>query len=63
MSESLFGEDSPEIKMQRVQWGINGRGLHSFTFPLNVSAFCGVGGSFRDCLWGIYGVLGGIRRC
>jgi len=24
-----------------------GRGLHSFTFRLNVSAFCGIGGAFR----------------
>ena len=24
-----------------------GRGLHSSTFRLNVSAFCGIGGAFR----------------
>jgi len=27
-----------------------GRGLHSFTFQLNVSAFCGMGGALRDSL-------------
>ena len=26
-----------------------GRGLHSSTFRLNVSAFCGIGGAFRGC--------------
>jgi hypothetical protein len=40
---------------------IRGRGLHSSTFRLNVrSAFCGIGGAFRDCL-GI--VLRVFRRC
>jgi len=28
-------------------------GLHSLTFPLNVSAFCGTGGAFRGCLGGV----------
>jgi len=27
-------------------------GLHSSTFRLNVSAFCGTGGAFRGCLGG-----------
>jgi len=27
-----------------------GRGLHSSTFQLNVSAFCGIGGAFRGCI-------------
>ena len=30
-----------------------GRGLHSFTFQLNVSASCGTGGEFRGCLGGV----------
>ena len=25
------------------------RGLHSFTFQLNISAFCGIGGVFIGC--------------
>ena len=43
------------------------RGLHSCTFWLNVSAFCGIGGAFRGCrgvfsrfsgvLWGVKGVF------
>ena len=34
-----------------------GRGLHSSTFRLNLSAFCGIGGAFRGCL-GVLGMLG-----
>ena len=37
------------------------RGLHTFTFQLNVSAFYGIGGLFGGCLWGVSGVLAGIR--
>jgi hypothetical protein len=32
------------------------RGLHSFTFQLNVSAFCGVGGAYRGYIGGVKGV-------
>jgi len=39
------------------------RGLHSSTFRLNVSAFCGTGGAFRGCLRSVWEVLGGIRGC
>jgi hypothetical protein len=28
---------------------VGGRGLHSSTFRLNVSAFCGIGGAFSGC--------------
>jgi len=35
------------------------RGLHSFTFQLNMSAFCETGGVFRGCL----GVSRGIKGC
>jgi hypothetical protein len=27
--------------------GVHGRGLHSSTLPLNISAFCETGGAFR----------------
>jgi len=33
--------------------GAHGRGLHSSTFRLNVSAFCGIGGAFRGCSGGV----------
>jgi len=36
------------------------RGLHSFTFQINVSAFCGIGGIYRVCLRGAQGVQGGV---
>jgi len=29
---------------------VSGRGSHSFTFQLNLSAFHGIGGAFRGCL-------------
>jgi len=44
---------------------IGGRGLHSFTVQLNVSAFCGIGGALKGCLGGVrgcWGVLGGVSK-
>jgi hypothetical protein len=31
----------------------SGRGLHLFTFQLNLNAFCGTGGACRGCLGGV----------
>jgi hypothetical protein len=31
----------------------SGRGLHSSTFRLNVSAFCGIGGALNNCVGGV----------
>ena len=43
--------------------GLAGRDLHSSTFQLNVSAFCGIGGA-RGIVWGLFcGCLGGVRGC
>jgi hypothetical protein len=39
------------------------RGLHSFTFQLNLSAFWGIGGARRGCVARVKGMLGGVRRC
>jgi len=39
---------------------VPGRGLHSFTFQLNVSAFCGIQGALRVCLGVLLRVF---RRC
>jgi hypothetical protein len=39
-----------------VQAWVRGRGLHSSTFQLNVSAFCGIGCAFRGCVRGVQGV-------
>ena len=33
-----------------------GRGVHSSTFQLNLSATCGIGGAFRGCLGVVQGV-------
>jgi hypothetical protein len=38
-----------------------GRGSHSSTFRLNLSAFCGKGGALGGCLGGVQGVSGVIR--
>ena len=38
-----------------------GRSLHSSTFRLNMSVFCGIGGAFRNCLGGVQEVSMGIR--
>jgi hypothetical protein len=35
-------------KFRKVLRMIPGRGCHSLTFHLNVSAFCGIGVAFRD---------------
>jgi hypothetical protein len=40
--------------------GVVGRGLHSFTSQLNLSALCGIGGARRDCVARVKGVLGGV---
>ena len=42
---------------------VAGRGLHSSTFWLNVSAFCGIGGASRGCFEGIEEVSGVTRGC
>ena len=40
-----------------------GRGLHSSTFRLNVSAFCGIGGASTGSSGGVQEVLEGISGC
>ena len=41
-----------------VQRGTPGRGLHSSTFRLNISAYWGIGGAFEGCLGGVRSVRG-----
>jgi hypothetical protein len=40
--------------------GARGRGLHSLTSQLNLSAFNGMGGARMDCVARVKGVLGGV---
>ena len=42
------------------QDAVIGRGLHSSTFQLNLSALYGIGGERRDCVAHVKGVLGGV---
>ena len=39
---------------------VHGRGLHSFTFQLNFSAFCVKRGTCRGC-FGVLGMLGDVE--
>jgi hypothetical protein len=39
-----------------------GRGLHSSTFRINVSVFCGIWGAFRSCL-GVFSWCQGLLDC
>ena len=43
--------------------GVDGRGIHSFTFQLNVSAFCDVGGCVEGLSRGCLAVEGGVMVC
>jgi len=46
--ETLFGAGRGVGEGGKYGGGdVSGRGLHSFTFQLNVSAFCGTGGASR----------------
>ena len=40
---------------------LKGRGLHSSTFQLNLSALYGTGNARRDCEARVKGVLGGVQ--
>ena len=40
-----------------------GRGLHSSTVWLNVSAFCVIGGVIRGYIGGVWQALGGVKGC
>ena len=42
-----------EVNKRRVDAG---RGLHSSTFRLNVSGFCGIGGAFRGSFGDVWEV-------
>ena len=57
------GEGCRRRRRARMRGGAGaaGRGLHSSTFRLNVSAFCGKGGAFMDRLGGVSEVSGDIR--
>jgi hypothetical protein len=41
---------SMEVYNQGKQYGVPGRGLHSFTFQLNLSALYEIGGARKGCV-------------
>jgi hypothetical protein len=48
------GDAAAEVRRVAVAEAVHGRGSHSSTVWLNVSAFCGIGGAFR-CFKGVSG--------
>ena len=52
-----------DLRVCRERHGAGGRGLHSSTGWLNLSASGGIGGACRGRFGGLSGVLGGIRGC
>ena len=46
-------------QQQLMHGSAAGRGLHSFTIQLNLSALHGIGGVRRGCVARVQGVLGG----
>jgi len=59
-----YGAGRARHLLLRVRLGrVQGRGLHSSSFQLNVSASCGIEGASMGYSDGDYGVLGGIRGC
>jgi hypothetical protein len=45
-------DQAEEVEDEELAAMVAGRGLHSFTFQLDVSAFCEIGGAFKGCLGG-----------
>ena len=58
--EVASGDWLPVARRGRV---LRGRGLHSSTVQLNVSAFCEIEVALRGSLGGVQQVLGVIRGC
>jgi len=54
------------VNLGEDKWAVSivthadGRGLHSSTFQLNMSALYGIGGARRGCVAHVEGVLGGV---
>ena len=60
------GGDVPLKKQLDIIWSrfdVNGRGLHSSTFQLNLSALYGIGGARRGCVARVQGVCRVCRVC
>ena len=53
-------KDMPADSLEKPWLRFRGRGLHSSTFQLNLSAFHGIGGAHRGCVARVQGVFGGL---
>jgi len=52
-------DDEYDEDGELIQKGGEGRGLHSSTFQLNLSAACGIGGALSGRLGAVQGVIRG----
>jgi hypothetical protein len=60
-SAKLYGVGKAAGDYARLMVGcVLNTGLHSSTFQLNLSGFCGIGGARRGCVARVKGVLGGV---
>ena len=51
-----------DVLLSRGEWrDVVGRGLHSSTFQLNLSALYGIGGARSGCAARVEGVFGGVQ--
>jgi len=53
LAEEHAQRTNPQHAMDRPMWVAPGRGLHSSTLQLNLSAFCVTGGAVRGCFGGV----------
>jgi hypothetical protein len=59
-SASLTHDKHNVDRAMKEQERVMGRGLHSCTVQLNLSALYGIGGARRDCVVRVKGVVGGV---
>ena len=60
-STPRYGARSGFLPRTAVSFADGGRGLHSSTSLLNLSALYGIGGARRGCVSRVQGVLGGVQ--
>jgi hypothetical protein len=58
--DSMPTEDIPPLTVEQINRML-GRGLHSSTLQLNLSALNEIGGARRGCVARVNGVVGGVQ--
>jgi hypothetical protein len=54
LQEFLVVQRMTGVERAALRGAAVGRGLHSSTLPLNLSAFCVTGGAVRGCFGGVW---------